>query len=327
MSLFDFSVFKAYGSDVSAKMKQKSVCLRAVAAELIGMVFFVFIGTGTAVNFSSSSLSSFANENDVTNVNPLNNNAGANINNQMLANLVGNASDLTNRYLSAEIGAAVDILKINSSFGINTALAFGVAIMCLAYALGHVSGGQFNPAVTLSLILSGNCNIFQGICNILAQFVGSIIASALVWASCPGGNATGLAANQLSPGVTHGNAMIGEIVMTAALCFVVHMTCCDENTAIAPMAPLAIGFTVFLANTVLIPIDGCSINPARSFGPALLANKWYGYWIFVVGPFVGSFFGVACWLLASKKWDARHLFAEKGDDSATEVVMDAAKAV
>lgn len=194
---------------------------------------------------------------------------------------------------------------LQASFGICTAMAFGVAIMCLAYSLGHISGAHFNPAVTLSLVLSGHCNIIQGAANICAQIVGSLLAAGFLSGAMPGGRSTGLGANSLSAHVTVGTAFLGEAVMTAALCFVVHMTCCTKKNDVGLMAPLAIGFTVFLAHTVLIPIDGCSINPARSLGPAIVAGKWSNgaFWVFVVGPFVGSFFAVLAWLLVSFPWD------------------------
>jgi hypothetical protein len=66
---------------------------------------------------------------------------------------------------------------------------------------------------------------------------------------------------------------------------------------------LAIGFAVFLGHTVLLPVDGCSINPARSLGPAIVSGNWAGIWIFIIAPLIGSFLGVFVWLMTSKNWD------------------------
>merc|ERR1712048_1360491 len=106
----------------------------------------------------------------------------------------------------------------------------------------------------------------------------------------------GLGSNGVSKGFTQSQALLGEIMTTALLVLVVHETACNPATADnRPLACVAIGFAVFLAHSVLIPIDGCSINPTRSFGPALVATLRYGksffadMWIFWVGPLVGAF--------------------------------------
>ncbi len=247
------------------------------------MTFFVFIGCGTAVSFSTIRPSAYT-----------------------------EGTSTTTDQTAASITNLRDIVINNSSFGINTALAFGTAIMVLAYSLGHISGGQFNPAVSLSLVLSGNLGVFQACANVCAQVVGSILAAGLLYGMVPDAGASSLGANAVSPGYTSGSALLGEIIMTAFLCFVVHMTVCDdENSSLYAQAPLAIGFAVFLAHTVLIPVDGCSINPARSLGPAIVSGNWKTFWVYIVGPFVGSFFGVFAWLLVAKKWNVENAMEEK----------------
>ena len=243
-------------------------------------MFFVFIGCGTAVGFSSLRPNAFAEE----------------ANDQLLTD--------TSTLIQNQTAHLSDVVINNSSFGVNTAFAFGMAIMVLAYSIGHVSGAHLNPAVTLSLFLSGNCNFIQGVVNVCAQVVGSILAASFLYGMVPNASESSLGANAISPGFETGEALLGEVFMTGFLCFVVHMCVADpRNKTISPMAPLAIGFAVFLAHTVLIPVDGCSINPARSLGPAILSGTWGNFWVFVVGPFVGSFFGVFFWLLVSLAWD------------------------
>ncbi|KAH7621250.1 putative Aquaporin-1 [Nannochloris sp. 'desiccata'] len=208
----------------------------------------------------------------------------------------------TNTLIQNQTAALTDAVINNSSFGVNT--AFGMAIMVLAYSIGHVSGAHLYPAVTLSLFLSGNCNFIQGTANVCAQVVGSILAASFLYGMVPNASESSLGANAISPGFNTGEALLGEVFMTGFLCFVVHMCVADpRNKTISPMAPLAIGFAVFLAHAVLIPVDGCSINPARSLGPAILSCNWGNFWVFVVGPFVGSLFSVFFWLLVSLAWD------------------------
>jgi MIP family channel proteins len=246
---------------------------------LAGMMFFVFIGCGTAVGFSSIRQSAFvADANDDT--------------------------SNTTAILNKQFQALTDVITINSSFGVNTAFAFGMAIMVIAYSIGHISGCHLNPAVTLSLFLSGHCNLIQGLANVCAQIVGSILAASFLYGMVPNPGESSLGANAISLGFNTGEALLGEVMMTAFLCFVVHMCVADPtNTTISPMGPIAIGFAVFLGHAVLLPVDGCSINPARSLGPAIISGNWENFWVFVVGPFIGSIFGVSIWLLTSKGWD------------------------
>ncbi len=194
-----------------------------------GMMFFVFIGCGTAVGFSSVRKSSFVSDaaDDATN---------------------------TTAILNKQFEALVAAISINSSFGVNTALAFGMAIMVLAYSIGHVSGCHLNPAVSLSLFLSGHLNLIQGVANVCAQIVGSILGASFLYGMVPNPQDSSLGANSISEGFTPGMALLGEVVMTGFLCYVVHMCCADpSNTTISPMGPLAIGFAVFLAHAVMIP--------------------------------------------------------------------------
>ena len=268
-------------------------------------MFFVFIGCGTAVGFSSIRSSAFA--------------EAAN----------DNTDTDTTIKLGEQFKALGEVIISNSSFGVNTAFAFGMAIMVLAYSIGHISGCHLNPAVTLSLFLSGNCNFIQGVANICAQVVGSILAASFLYGMIPNASASSLGSNSVSPGFSSGEALLGEIVMTGFLCFVVHMCVAKEsnNTGIAPMAPLAIGFAVFLGHTVLLPVDGCSINPARSLGPAIISGRWSGLWIFIVGPFVGSFFGILFWTLVSFAWDKENAVTPLPPRAQTPIVTPDVKPV
>jgi glycerol uptake facilitator-like aquaporin len=178
---------------------------------LAGMMFFVFIGCGTAVGFSSIRESSFV--------------TGAN-----------DDTSNTTAILNKQFQALADVITINSSFGVNTAFAFGMAIMVLAYSIGHVSGCHLNPAVTLSLFLSGHCNLIQGLANVCAQIVGSILGASFLYGMVPNAGESSLGANAVSAGFSSGEAFLGEVVMTGFLCYVVHMCCADPtNTNITPM--------------------------------------------------------------------------------------------
>ena len=174
------------------------------------------------------------------------------------------------------------------SFGISTALAFGFTITFLVYSIGHISGGHINSSVSWAMFLSGKISVMQLIVNTIAQFLGSILGAAFLLGSFPMRDSS-LGANAVAAGASAGNALLGEIFMTFTLVFVILMTTSQKAASgVGHMAPVAIGLAVFAAHAVLLPLDGCSINPSRSFGPALLSGRWKDFWVFVVGPYLGS---------------------------------------
>lgn len=180
------------------------------------------------------------------------------------------------------------------------AFAFGMAIMVIAYAIGHHSGGQLNCAVTFSLVLGGEVPWYQGIGNLLAQLVGSTLAALALWVifPCEADLTTTLGTNIIGSAFDAHHALFAEIFGTFLLCFVVWETAVTPQASCGKNACIAIGFAVFLAHIVLLPIDGCSINPTRSFGPAIISklrgcsNYTEGglkdRWVMWVGPLVGG---------------------------------------
>ena len=165
-------------------------------------------------------------------------------------------------------------------------------------------GGQINPAVTLGLLLAGELSPAQGLVNGAAQGGGCIFGAFLVRCLLPGGSHSTLGTNALAPGVSVGNAATGEIIMTFTLVLVVLETVKNKRSTVRNIAPLAIGFAVFTAHAVLLPIDGCCINPARWFGPAVVSGTWAGYaWVFGVCPYIGAIIAVPFHLFFKSDWD------------------------
>lgn len=187
---------------------------------------------------------------------------------------------------------------------LHVSLVFGLAITVLAYAFGHHSGAQFNCAVTFGLCLAGKLGAAQGLLNTLAQAVGATLAALFLKGVVPQANdqtfgteGPGMASNGLAANVTVSSALLGEVMFTALLVVVVLETACSKRSAKnAGFAPVAIGLAVFLGHSFMIPIDGCSINPTRSFGtafiaqfnPAVKVSPWLHFWVFVVGPLLGA---------------------------------------
>lgn len=176
---------------------------------------------------------------------------------------------------------------------LSIATAFGLTIGVLVYSSATFSGGHLNPAVTLGLLLGKKVTLMRAAFYWAAQMLGAILGCAFVYAIDRSGyNAAGGGVNAPLPGITDGGVWLMEALLTAVLVFVVFAATDSKRNAIGAhlpiLAPFAIGFTVFIAHLVAIPIDGCSINPARSFGAAVVAGKWDDQWLFWVGPFTGS---------------------------------------
>lgn len=289
----------------------KGVSVKAVVAELMAMTLFVYIGTGTAVTFSST------NGPDGFALGPR----------PTIGQGATPGQELT--YIAQEIDYIANNLLRNPSWGVITALAFGLAITVLAYATGHLSGGQMNPAVTLGLMGVGALNPLQGVANICAQVVGAILGSAFLKATIPNSANSGLGSNSISPGVSEGNAFVGEAVMTFVLVSVVLETAVShKSSTIRSQAPLAIGFAVFCAHAVLLPIDGCSINPARSLGPAIVSGQPWpsAFWVFVAAPFTGALLSIPFHMFFRAEFDTMKsgdpISLEPTGPSITEKVTD-----
>lgn len=179
------------------------------------------------------------------------------------------------------------------------ALGFGMTITTLVYAFGDTSGANLNPAVSLGLMVQRKMSPLRCACYVIAQLLGAVIGAAWVrgmlgdvFAAHPGVNAINPALASAA-GYTVWAALGGEILGTFLLMFCV---CCAADVGqanvrtkyVGAMTPLCIGLAVLAAHLLLIPIDGCSINPARSFGPALVAGSWQDHWVFWVGPLLGA---------------------------------------
>ena len=174
------------------------------------------------------------------------------------------------------------------------ALAFGLTVLTMAFAIGHISGCHLNPAVTLGLTVAGRFKGSDVPAYMIAQVLGAIVASAVLFyiASGAEGYAGGLASNgfgEHSPqGYSMGAGLVTEIVMT--MMFLIIILGATDKRAPAGFAPIAIGLGLTLIHLISIPVTNTSVNPARSTGPALLEGgiALQQLWLFWVAPMVGA---------------------------------------
>jgi aquaporin Z len=193
---------------------------------------------------------------------------------------------------AAVLAAAFPQLGIGF-FGV--AFAFGLTVLTMAYAVGHISGGHFNPAVTLGLWSAGRCANKHVIPYIIAQVVGAVVAAAVLWAIAsgkpdwvPGGFASN-GYGALSPGkYSMGACFLTEFLMSFFFLFIIVGT--TSKGAATGFAGIPIGLALTLIHLVSIPVTNTSVNPARSTGPALFAGGEYigQLWMFWVAPILGG---------------------------------------
>ncbi len=182
---------------------------------------------------------------------------------------------------------------------LGVSLSFGLTVLTMAYAIGHISGCHLNPAVTVGLAAGGRFPAGQVVPYIVAQVIGAIIAAAVLYAIASGAPgfdlAKGFASNGYgdhSPGhYSLYAAVLSEVIMTMFFLFVIMGS--THGKAPAGFAPVAIGLALTLIHLVSIPITNTSVNPARSTGPALFVGGWAlgQLWLFWVAPLVGGALG------------------------------------
>jgi aquaporin PIP len=176
------------------------------------------------------------------------------------------------------------------------AWAFGGMIFVLVYCTAGISGGHINPAVTFGLFLARKVSLIRAVAYMIAQCLGAICGVGLVKAFMKHDyNMFGGGANSIAAGYSKGTALGAEIIGTFVLVYTVFSATDPKRNArdshVPVLAPLPIGFAVFMVHLATIPITGTGINPARSFGAAVIYNHekvWDDQWIFWVGPFVGA---------------------------------------
>ena len=208
----------------------------------------------------------------------------------MVLVLMGCGSAVFAGSVAGTVGAGVGTLGV--------ALAFGLSVVAMAYAIGGISGCHINPAITLGVFLSGRMKGKEAVLYMIFQVIGAIIGSAILYALVSTGAHDG---PTLTGSNSFGNgemlqAFIAEAVFTFIFVLVV-LAATDTQKGAGNFAGLAIGLTLVLIHIVCIPITGTSVNPARSIAPALFegGQALSQLWLFIVAPFVGAAISALVW--------------------------------
>ncbi|XP_028905869.1 aquaporin-8 [Ornithorhynchus anatinus] len=200
-----------------------------------------------------------------------------------LAEAVGSA-------LFVFIGCLSVIENADGTGRLQPALAHGLSLGLIIAILGNISGGHFNPAVSLAAMLIGGLNFMMLFPYWISQLCGGLIGAALAKVVSTEDrflNASGAAFGTISADEQVGGALLAETIMTLFLILAVCMGAINEKTK-SPLAPFCIGFTVGADILAGGAISGACMNPARAFGPAVMANYWDYHWVYWVGPLMAS---------------------------------------
>lgn len=224
-----------------------------------------------------------------------------------LAEFIGSAAFI---FIACGSGMTTVGYNVKGAKTLGIALSFGLTIFCLCFAIGHISGAHLNFAVTFTLTVLKRISLKRCFVYFAAQWLGGLIGVGFLklitpssqWKSCFAANSLHYDAAEYVNGVmvtpavsvSPGAAFVAEIILTFFLVFVV-MAACDSNKSNQTFVPLAIGLTVFCAHMIGLQIDGCSINPTRSFASAAAASGvsgcervWDNHWVYWFGPLVGG---------------------------------------
>ena len=213
------------------------------------------------------------------------------------------------KYLAECIGTATLVIlgcgtamlvgcdAVNGGGYILTALAFGLTIVAMAYSIGNISGCHINPAVSVAVLINGGMKLKDFIGYVIAQFLGAIAGAAVLGVFL--GDFSALGANNINPGIWQ--SLLIEVVLTCI--FVLAVLGATSKIENSKVAGLVIGGSLALVHMLGIWLTGTSVNPARSFGPALLqgGEALACYWVFLVGPMVGGVLAALLWKFLNGK--------------------------
>ena len=180
--------------------------------------------------------------------------------------------------------AAVDVASGGGVTGVGIGMSFGLIVMAMIFAIGHISGCHINPAISIAMLVARRISAARAIGFVAAQLAGAVLAGFAIIAIVGDEGQAGASIPRINGADA---ALYSELILTFFLAFVVFSVATDDR-AQGTFAAIAIGGYVGFAATGWGPVANASMNPARSFGPAVAANVWDSHWVYWVGPIVGA---------------------------------------
>ncbi|XP_011617137.1 aquaporin-4 [Takifugu rubripes] len=167
-------------------------------------------------------------------------------------------------------------------------LCFGLSIATMVQCFGHISGGHINPAVTAAMVVTRKLSLAKALFYVLAQCLGAVTGAGVLHLVTPAAARGSLGVTEVNSQISVGHGLLVELLITFQLVFTIFATCDPKRTDLGGSASLAIGFSVAIGHLFAINYTGASMNPARSFGPALITLNFSSHWVYWVGPILGA---------------------------------------
>ncbi|KAF3699387.1 Aquaporin-4 [Channa argus] len=167
-------------------------------------------------------------------------------------------------------------------------LCFGLSITTMVQSFGHISGGHINPAVTAAMVVTRKLSLAKALFYMVAQCLGAITGAGILYLVTPAAVRGSLGLTTVNSNISVGHAFLVELLITFELVFTIFATCDPKRTDLSGSASLAIGLAVVIGHLFAIPYTGASMNPARSFGPAMIMLDFENHWVYWVGPILGG---------------------------------------
>ncbi|XP_047446502.1 aquaporin-4-like [Mugil cephalus] len=167
-------------------------------------------------------------------------------------------------------------------------LCFGLSIATMVQCFGHISGGHINPAVTAAMVVTRKLSLAKAVFYVVAQCLGAITGAGILYLVTPAAVRGSFGVTTVNSDISLGHGLLVELLITFELVFAVFATCDPKRTDLGGSASLAIGLAVVIGHLFAIPYTGASMNPARSFGPAMVTLNFENHWVYWVGPVLGG---------------------------------------
>ncbi|XP_034411603.1 aquaporin-4 [Cyclopterus lumpus] len=167
-------------------------------------------------------------------------------------------------------------------------LCFGLSIATMVQCFGHISGGHINPAVTAAMVVTRKLSLAKAVFYVVAQCLGAITGAMILYLVTPAAVRGSFGVTTVNPNISVGYGLLVELLITFELVFTIFATCDPKRTDLGGSASLSIGFAVAIGHLFAIPYTGASMNPARSFAPALVTLNFENHWVYWVGPMLGA---------------------------------------